>query len=138
MLKQLFVQANRDKGPIPVKVKLNGYSFKQTLVKYAGKWRLYLNTPMRKATRLEVGDSAKVSVEFDPGERKLTIHPKLETALSKNKSAKEIFDSLPPSRRKEIIRYIGLLKSDEAVDKNVQRALWFLNGKHRFIGRDHP
>lgn len=138
VLKNLFAQAGRDKGPIQVKGKLNGHTFQQTLVKYAGKWRLYLNTPMRKATALEVGDGADVFLEFDPEERVLAIHPKLEAALNKNKAAKKIFDSLPPSRRKEIIRYIGFLKSEEAVDKNVKRAIRFLIGRQRFTGRSKP
>ena len=49
VLKTLFVEAGKDKGPIPVRGTLNGKKFTQTLVKYSGKWRLYLNTPMRKA-----------------------------------------------------------------------------------------
>lgn len=138
VLEELFKQAGRDKGPIQVKGKLNGHPFQQNLVKYAGKWRLYLNTPMRKAASIDVGDTGEVFLEFDAEERVLTIHPKLEAALSKNKSAKKIFDGLPPSRRKEIIRYIGFLKSEQSVDLNVKRAILFLLGKHRFIGRDKP
>ncbi|MEI9935362.1 MAG: hypothetical protein WDM71_11065 [Ferruginibacter sp.] len=44
------MQAGKDKGHIPVKGKLDGHAFIQTLVKYSGKWRLYLNGPMRKAS----------------------------------------------------------------------------------------
>jgi uncharacterized protein YdeI (YjbR/CyaY-like superfamily) len=66
------------------------------------------------------------------------MHPKLNSALQKNKNAKQTFNSLPPSRQKEIMRYIGNLKSEEAVDKNVKRAISFLTGKERFVGRDKP
>lgn len=137
-LKEIFQQAGRDKGPIQVKGKLDGHPFKQNLVKYAGKWRLYLNTPMRKAAGKDVGDRVEVWLEYDPEERTLTIHPKLEEALRKNKKAKAIFDQLSPSLRKEIIRYIGFLKTEESVERNVKRAIGFLNGTERFIGRDKP
>jgi hypothetical protein len=138
VLAEIFTQAGRDKGPIQVKGKLQGHPFKQNLVKYAGKWRLYLNTPMRKAAGREVGDEAEVWLAYDAEERTLVMHPKLEEALRKNKKAKAVFDQLPQSRRKEIVRYIGFLKTEESVERNVTRAIGFLNGTQRFIGRDTP
>jgi uncharacterized protein DUF1905 len=47
VLNTLFRQADKNKGPIPVRGTLDGKRFKQTLVKYQGAWGLYLNTPMR-------------------------------------------------------------------------------------------
>ncbi|MBI3135100.1 MAG: YdeI/OmpD-associated family protein [Bacteroidetes bacterium] len=138
VLRYLFKKAGRDKGPIQVKGKIQGHDFIQNLVKYAGHWRLYLNTPMRKKGGIDVGDTAQVEIDFDPAERKLEMHPKLKNALTQNKEARAKFESLPPSRQKEIIRYISFLKSEVSVDKNVKRALEFLLGKERFIGRDKP
>jgi hypothetical protein len=138
VLKALFKEAGKEKGAIPVKGTLNGKPFIQTLVKYSGKWRLYLNGPMREAAGLDVGNMAKMKITYDPKDRSIPIHPKLKAALSKNKTAKAAFEKLPPSRQKEIIRYIGNLKSEEAIEKNIKRALGFLNGKERFIGRDKP
>ena len=138
ILKEISKQANKTKGPIPVYGELNGHSFIQTLVKYSGKWRLYLNGPMRKAAGIDVGDIAEGKMEFDPRPREIKMHPKLKTALKKNKKAKTIFSQLTPSRQKEIIRDISFLKSEEAVDKNVKRAIGFLSGKERFVGRDKP
>ncbi len=138
VLKDLFKQAGKEKGHIPVRGKLNGHEFIQTLVKYSGKWRLYLNTPMRKNAGIDVGDIADVQIEFDARERIIAMHPKLEQALAKNKKAKVVFDALSPSRRKEIVRYIGFLKTEESVDRNIKRAISFLQGDERFVGRDKP
>src|SRR5882724_6193116 len=66
VLKKVFKQAGKDKGHIPVIVIINDQSFVQTLVKYSGKWRLYLNGPMRKVAGKDVGDSIQVSVQYDP------------------------------------------------------------------------
>jgi len=126
VLKNIFKQAGKDKGAISVKGTLNGKYFTQTLVKYSGKWRLYLNMPMRKAAGIDVGDMAKVKIDFDPKERKVPTHSKLQLALSKNKKAKATFDTLSPSRQKEIVRYINFLKSEEAIDKNIKQVLHFL------------
>ncbi|MDB5283680.1 MAG: hypothetical protein JWO06_2755 [Bacteroidota bacterium] len=138
VLKAIFKQAGKERGAIPVRGKLDGYPFIQTLVKYSGKWRLYLNTPMRKAAKKDVGDMIAVSIEFDPIERTIPIHPEFSKALKKNKRAREIFETLSPSLKKEIVRYIANLKSEETVVKNVARAIEFLLGKGRFIGRDKP
>jgi len=135
-LKEIFKQAGKEKGPIPVKGKINEHVFIQTLVKYSGKWRLYLNMPMRKGANADVGDTVDIEIEFDKAERRIAIHPKLEDALNKNIKAKKAFDQLSPSRRKEIIRYINFLKTDESINRNITRAIQFLTGKERFAGRD--
>ena len=134
----LFDQAKGDKGKIPVKMKIDGHLFKQTLVKYAGDWRLYLNTPMRTAAGKELGDTALFELTFDPEERIISFHPKLQAALKENNEAKQIFDNLAPYLQKEIITYINNLKTEASIDLNVKRAISFLLGKDRFIGRDKP
>jgi hypothetical protein len=138
ILKAVFKKAGKDKGAIPIRGKLDGHAYIQTLVRYSGKWRLYLNTPMRKAAKKDVGDTIKVKIEFDPVERVIPIHPKFLKALQANKNAKQTFEKLAPSRQKEIVRYIGSLKSEEARDKNITRAMGFLSGTGRFVGRDKP
>jgi Bacteriocin-protection, YdeI or OmpD-Associated/Domain of unknown function (DUF1905) len=137
-LEEIFRQAGKSKGTIQVKGYLNGKPFIQTLVKFAGQWRLYLNMPMRRSTNRTVGDPVEVSMEFDPAPRFPDFHPKLLVALNHYPEAKAIFDQLPPSRQKEIVRYIAHLKSEESVDRNVPKAIDFLLGKIRFVGRDHP
>ncbi len=138
VLKKLFKEAGKDRGHIPIKGTINGHAFTQTLVKYSGKWRLYLNTPMRKGSNSDVGDMVDMVIEFDPADRTVPMHPKLFSALQKNKKANNIFLQLPPFRQKEICRYINHLRSDESVEKNIKKAIDFLLGKERFIGRDNP
>jgi hypothetical protein len=62
-LKAVFKQAGKDKGKIPVKMKIDGHEFVQTLIRYSGHWRLYLNGPMRKAAGKDVGDKSESSIE---------------------------------------------------------------------------
>jgi len=138
ILRKIFSAAGKKKGPVPVKGTLDGHRYVQTLVRYSGKWRLYLNTPMRDAAGIGVGDAATFTIQFDPKPREVAMHPKLKTALNKNKKAREVFDKLPASRQKEIIKYISFLKSEESVARNVERAIRFLQKKERFIGRDEP
>jgi hypothetical protein len=138
VLKALFKEAGKDKGHIPIKGIINGHPFIQTLVKYSGKWRLYLNTPMRQASNSDVGDTVAMAIQFDPADRTVPMHPKLKAALQNNKSANKVYLALAPSLQKEICRYIHSLKTDESVERNIKKAINFLLGKERFIGRDKP
>ncbi|MEQ1587613.1 MAG: DUF1905 domain-containing protein [Cyclobacteriaceae bacterium] len=138
VLTKIFKQAQKDKGPIPVRGTIDGHPIIQTLVRYSGHWRLYINGPMLKASHKKVGDKVTLHIEFDPEVRSIPVHPKLTKALNKNKKAKRVFESLPLSRQKEIIRYIGFLKTEISVDRNVDRVIQFLSGKSRFVGRDKP
>ncbi|OFY48935.1 MAG: hypothetical protein A2W85_14820 [Bacteroidetes bacterium GWF2_41_31] len=138
ILKDLFTQAGKDKGHIPVRIVINNNQHKQTLVKFSGDWRLYINTTILKNSPKRIGETIDIAIEFDPADRSIMPHPEFLKALDQNKEAKQVFESLPASRQKEIIRYISFLKSADSVTRNVQKAMGFLTGKNRFVGRDKP
>ncbi len=138
ILKKIFAQAGKDKGPIPIKGTVNGNDYRQTLVRYQGEWRLYINTRMLKKSPERIGEMIEVTVEFDPAPRTITPHPKLVSALKRNPKAKKVFEALPPSTRQEIIRYIASLKTEASVERNIRRAIGFLQGKEGFVGRKSP
>jgi hypothetical protein len=135
ILKNIFQKAGKDKGAIAVQLKIGGKDFIQNLVKYSGKWRLYLNGPMRKAAGKDVGDIIDIQLDFDPKPRTTPVHSKLKKAFKENPTAKKAFEKLSPSRQREILRYINFLKSEESVDKNIQRAIAHLTNSKPFIGR---
>ena len=138
VLDKIFRQAGKGKGHIPVRGTVNGKPFQQTLVKYSGDWRLYINMKMLKNSPKRIREIIEIKIEFDPSDRTIKPHPKLTKALAENKEANSIFEQLSPSRQKEIIRYISNLKTEKSVERNITRAINFLLGKERFIGRDKP
>lgn len=138
VLSEVFRDAGRSKSPIPVRGTINGRPYQQTLVRFRGAWRLYVNMTMLDDSPRRIGESIEATICFDPSDRGITPHPKLLAMLESNPAAKEVFDDLAPSRKHEIVRYIDSLKTEESVDRNVDRALGFLLGKGRFVGRDGP
>jgi uncharacterized protein YdeI (YjbR/CyaY-like superfamily) len=59
-----------------------------------------------------------------------------KAALRKNPRATKNWEALIPSRKKEILRYFSWLKSPEARERNLERALHVLSGKRgRFMAR---
>lgn len=93
---------------------------------------------MLKNSPKRVGEIYDIAIEFDPSERSINPHSRFIEALTQNLEAKNVFDSLSYSHQKEIIRYLSFLKSDDSVTKNVKKAIGFLTGKNRFVGRDKP
>jgi hypothetical protein len=138
VLENIFAKAGKCKGFIPVKGTINGNPYRQTLVKYKGLWRLYINTSMLKNSPKRIGEEIEISIMVDEDSRTITAHPKLVAALENDMEARRIFDGLSPSRRQEIVRYISFLKTEESVDRNIKRAMEFLHGRGRFVGREKP
>lgn len=138
ILGKIFEQAGKAKGHIPVWGKVNGEDYKQTLLRFKGAWRLYINTSMLKNSPQRIGEMLNITIQFDPVDRIFTPDNKLMEALNENPAAKLVFENLTPSKQKEIIRYISFLKSEESIKRNVEKTIGFLLGKNRFIGRDKP
>lgn len=135
ILTAIFQQVQKSKGPIPVCGTVNGLPYQQNLVRYKGEWRLYINTSMLKNSPKRIGETLDITITWDASDRTISPHPKLMSALAKNPKAQEKLESLPKSLQKEIIKYISSLKTEESIDRNVQRAIDFLLGKGSFIGR---
>ena len=144
VLSHIFIQSGKTTSPIPVKGKIDGADFTQTLVRYKGDWRLYINIVMAKKAHIPfsksiseiVGKEITIEIAFNPTPISYTIDPLLQDALDKNAVARKQWDALIPSRKKEIIRYFAALKSLEAKEKNLEKILHVLNGnKAQFMGR---
>lgn len=136
VLQAIFKQAGKSKSPVPVQGTVNGNPYRQTLVKYAGEWRLYINLEMLARSPQRIGEQIAITIAFDPDDRKIEIHPRLKEALQHNKDAMQVFEVLTPSLQKEIIRYISFLKTEKSIENNINKAIDFLLGKGRFIGRE--
>lgn len=123
VLSAIFKQVGRTKGPIPVRGKLNSAEFRQTLVKYSGAWRLYVNGVMLKASGTKVGDEVRVVIEFDDSPPVVGMPKALSAVLATDRVARAAFEELTLYRKKEIMRYIGSLKTEEAIRKNVAKII---------------
>ena len=133
ILQHIFIDSGRKKSPIAICGQVNGKDYKQNLMFFKGDWRLYVkNSPKR------IGELVDFTIAYDSEPRMVKQPQVLSEALAKNLEAKEVFEQLTASKQLEINRYIARLKTDEAIERNVARAIGFLLGKNRFVGRDKP
>jgi hypothetical protein len=129
--------------PMPVKVQINGQPQPAWRINMmpmgTGDFYLYLHGDVRKASGTKVGDRVTVDVSFDDSYEGGPTHPMPEwfrVPLEENEKATRAWRALPPSRQKEVLRYFSGLKSDEAKERNVEKALFVLSGHEgRFMAR---
>jgi uncharacterized protein YdeI (YjbR/CyaY-like superfamily) len=95
---------------------------------------------MRSTASVGVGDEVRVELEVDSDYLSNPAHqtPRwFQAALDADSKATESWSKLSPSKRKEVVRYLGALKSRDAQERNLQRALSVLRGEPgRFLGRN--
>ena len=129
--------------PLPVCVRVNGQPARPWRINLMpvgdGSFRLYLHGDVRKASGTRVGDTVTVELAFDPAYRGGPAHPVprwFGDALRRNRRARQAWQQLSPSRRKEILRYLSSLKTPAARERNLQRAMKVLSGgKTRYMAR---
>jgi hypothetical protein len=137
ILYKIFQQAGKNKGPIPVRGKLNGIEFQQSLLRYQDDWRLYINGAMAKKAGFKysgsiiaiVGRKVKLFIEFDPKPPQYPMVPEFQTALNKDKKVRLAFKQLTPGRQKEILRYFSFMKNKESLIRNIERVMQHLRGE---------
>jgi hypothetical protein len=120
------------KGFIRIKGKINNHPFKQTLVPVKGaEYRLYVNGPMLKGSNLAAGDNARFIIEQDKTLLTKKEHPMvrlLKQELFENK-LENTFEELTASRKKDILKYLNSLKTDEALKRNIDKVIVQLQKK---------
>lgn len=58
-----------------------------------------------------------------------SIPKSLARAFAKNKKAKEVFDNLPPSHKREYLEHLNLIQKEETLERNVKKMMEMLLGK---------
>lgn len=136
--------ASNWRKPLPVLIRINGAPRKPWRINMMptgkGSFYLYLHGDVRRASRTQVGDLVTVEIAFDSAYKNGPMHPMpawFNAALQAAPGARKNWQALIPSRQKEVLRYFSWLKSSEARERNLSKALHVLSGKPgRFLARD--
>jgi hypothetical protein len=120
------------KKHIPVVATVNGRGVRTTLVPAGGgRYRLTLNTELRKAAHADVGDVIGVELRLDRASREIPLPPELQETLQDHPNAWRAFESLPPGHRRQLLLFYSKAKSPRAretasikvIDHLLERAL---------------
>ena len=119
------------KGYIKVKGTINGFGFTKTLVPVKNApYRLFVNKPMLKGANVSDGGIAAFSIEqdFEVIKKEYPMPDPLLQQLKSNHLLED-FNNLTSSRKKDILKYLNYIKTEEALERNIKKLIQRLSNK---------
>lgn len=107
----------------PVRVTINGYTYRSTVAPMAGEYRLPISAEHRSSSGVEVGDEVEVEIELDTQAREVEVPPELREALDRDADAKRCFDGLSYSNKQRIVLSIEGAKTSETRLRRITKAI---------------
>jgi len=109
---------------IPVAAIVSGKSSRTTLVPAGGgRYRLQINTTLRKAAHADVGDVIRVELRLDRGPRPLPVPPDLQAALKRRAILRKEFERLTPRLRRWFLTWLAQAKGSAVRERRLKRAI---------------
>jgi hypothetical protein len=115
----LLQTADKKNTPVQVKCDLSGTVFDANVVRYMGNWRLYLNTPVRKSARKDVGDRITIKLSYDPTVTMPPIPEAFRQALRDDKDAQKAWRLRPTPKRREILQSLNDKKTNAELARGI-------------------
>ena len=106
-----------------VRVTIGGRSARLRLAVMGGQNLIGLSKAARAELGGEIGDEVEALIELDTAPREDEVPDDLAAALAAAPGAREAFDGLPPSHRKEHVRAILDAKKPETRERRVAAAI---------------
>jgi Bacteriocin-protection, YdeI or OmpD-Associated/Domain of unknown function (DUF1905) len=107
----------------PVRVTIGGHTYRSTIAVYGGRYFLPLNRQNREAAGVAAGEEVTVELEVDTEERTVDVPEDLQAALDADEVARDAFDALSSSHRKEYADWIVEAKREDTRRRRVDKTL---------------
>jgi len=103
----------------PVKVTIKGHAYSSTLAVMGGSVMVGVAAEHRQAAGVEGGETVEVQIELDTAPRTVDVPPDLAAALDQA-AAREAFDALAFSYRKEHVRLVNEAKAADTRQRRIE------------------
>ena len=113
---------DRGKRP-PVRVTVNGHTYRSTVAVMGGDYVLPLAAEHRTAAGVAPGDEVDVELVLDDAPREVEVPPDLAEALAAEPAAKAFFDGLSYSKQRWFTESVTSAKKAETRERRVAKAL---------------
>jgi hypothetical protein len=107
---------------VPVIGTVEGVSVRTTLVSRGkGSYRMAIHGDIRKKLRVDSGAAVEVAIQLDEESREPELPPALALALRNAPKAQRRFRGITTALRRQIVRYLTAVKSQETLERRVSR-----------------
>lgn len=111
-----------DTGRLPVKCTLGGATFRGTLSRGEGDYRIHVKQTLLGELGLSAGDRVQVTLELDRAPRTFAIPGELQALLDGDAALARDYSDLTPSLKRAWAQYIGEAKRQETRDRRAEKA----------------
>ena len=114
-----------------VRVTVGQHTYRTTIAPMGGRFLVPLSAENRAAAGVVAGDEVDVRIEFDDNARDVAVPVDLADALALDQQARDFFQTLAYSHRKEWVRWIEAAKRVETRTARVSTTLSSLRAGKR-------
>lgn len=125
---EIVEQLGKGKRP-PVKVTINGYTYRNTVAVMGGQYMIGVANEHRKPAKVENGGTVDVTLELDLEKREVVVPPELAKALAKDKAARAAWDKLSYSHQRQHAEPIANAKAEDTKARRVAKTMEMLKQK---------
>jgi hypothetical protein len=116
----------------PVKLTVNGYSYRSTVATVDGRFMVGFSADHRAASGLNAGDEVIVEIEVDTQPRTVELPADFQAALESEPKAKATFDKLSNSLKGYHVSQVTGAKTEETRHRRIEKSISILReGKPR-------
>lgn len=106
-----------------VRVTIGGHCYRTTVFSMGGRFLVPLNAENRAGAGVVAGDEVQVDIALDGAPREVAVPVDLADALAQDGRARELFDGLSYTHRKEWVRWIEEAKRAETRQARVAKTV---------------
>jgi len=107
----------------PVRVTINGYTYRSTVAPLGGVFMMGLSAENRAGAKVTGPGVIDVDIELDTAPREVIIPPDFAKALAAEPAAKKTFDGLSFSNKSAHVFQIQGAKSDETRQRRIAKSI---------------
>lgn len=107
----------------PVRVTLNGYTYRSTVATVSGAFMVGVSADVRAAARVKGGDELQVTIDLDTAPREVAVPDDFAAALDREPEAKRFYEGLSYSLRKLHADSIAGAKTLETRERRLTKAM---------------
>lgn len=122
------------KARVPVRGTINGFPFRSSLMPMGGCHGMAVNRTMREGANAKAGDVVDVVMERDAEERVVQAPSELKKELAKNKAARERWEKLAFTHKKEMAISIRDAKQAETKKRRLAKVMQVLRTGVKWTG----
>lgn len=106
-----------------VRVTIGPHTYRTTVAPMGGRFLVPLSRENREAAGVAAGDEVDVTIELDTSPREVSLPDDLARALAADRTARERFDALSYTHRKEWVRWVQEAKRAETRSTRITKTV---------------